>query len=241
MTQTTPANNFFKRRKACLALASFGAVLCTGCTWGDPTERYRREEIARMTPQEKIWLARFSDVRGYELCIDATHATDAVDIFNEAGKSVAGASVFSPRRNYRGSSGSKYGVPRFYRVVWREGEWQRNNEPRDMNKIAGTGRGEFEGGKVVGDHIVPVADRIPDELLAEMRKRKLGLCIKLRIHPEGVLLGWDLQGPPGTGPSWGNYTMAGGDFQEAEIYNGKALRMGWYIHPRTKERIETDF
>ncbi|WP_291125839.1 hypothetical protein [Hydrogenophaga sp.] len=136
---------------------------------------------------------------------------------------------------------SIYGIPRFYRVTWREGDWQRNNEPRDMAKIAAEPNGTFSGGKVVGDYIVPVAERIPDELLAEKRKRKLGLRIKLRIHPDGVLLGWDLQGPPGTGPNYGKYTMAGGDFQEADIYNGKALRMGWYIHPKTTERIETPF
>jgi len=34
---------------------------------------------------------------------------------------------------------------------------------------------------------------------------------------------------------------AGGDFQEAYIYNGKVLRKGWYIHRKTGERIETDY
>ncbi|MBW0168765.1 MAG: hypothetical protein KXJ61_00910 [Hydrogenophaga sp.] len=154
---------------------------------------------------------------------------------------ITSSSLSSPTNGRRMGNSSIYGIPRFYRVTWREGDWQRNNEPRDMAKIAAEPNGTFSGGKVVGDYIVPVAERIPDELLAEKRKRKLGLRIKLRIHPDGVLLGWDLQGPPGTGPNYGKYTMAGGDFQEADIYNGKALRMGWYIHPKTTERIETPF
>jgi hypothetical protein len=35
--------------------------------------------------------------------------------------------------------------------------------------------------------------------------------------------------------------MAGGDFQEATVFNGKVLRKGWYIHPKTGQKIETDF
>jgi hypothetical protein len=35
--------------------------------------------------------------------------------------------------------------------------------------------------------------------------------------------------------------MADGDFQEARIFNGQVIRKGWYIHPKTKQKIETDF
>lgn len=229
------------RRAAGLCMLGAASSWMSGCSGGDPTQRYQRSVEAQFTPQEKAWRARFYDVNGYEFVMDATQALQAVDVFNESGQRFTGASLFSPVNNLRMGSGSKYGVPRFFRVTWREGDWQNNSQPRDLTKMAMQGDGTFTGGKVVGDHIVPVADRIPDELLAEMRKRKLGLRIKLRIHPDGVLLGWDLQGPPGTGPNFGKYTMAGGDFQEADIYDGKALRLGWYIHPKTKERIETPF
>jgi hypothetical protein len=37
------------------------------------------------------------------------------------------------------------------------------------------------------------------------------------------------------------YSMAGGDFREAEIFNGIAIRKGWYIDKKTGQKIETDF
>ena len=33
----------------------------------------------------------------------------------------------------------------------------------------------------------------------------------------------------------------GGDFREAHIFNGQVIRKGWYIDPKTGQRIETDF
>lgn len=106
---------------------------------------------------------------------------------------------------------------------------------------------------VVGQWTVPIADRIPDDLLDDLRRDPKGsLRIKIRLHREGVLLGWDIERRPGFDPKkrdqWGEavyvapvHSFVGGDFQEAKIFNGKAVRKGWYIHPRTKERIETDF
>jgi hypothetical protein len=37
------------------------------------------------------------------------------------------------------------------------------------------------------------------------------------------------------------YEAVGGDFREAEIVNGIAVRKGWYIDPKTGQKIETDF
>ncbi|MDP2110626.1 MAG: hypothetical protein Q8J94_07290 [Thiobacillus sp.] len=231
----------YSRRRAGAIMLTALAGLISACSAGNPALEYQRTLEAKMTPEEKAWRARFHDINGYEFVMDAIEPVNGVVVFNEDNRRFTSSSLFSRKSRLRMGNASKYGVPRFYRVTWREGEWQRNNEPRDMSKIAAKGDGTYSGGKVVGDYIVPVAERIPDELLAEMRQRKLGLRIKLRIHPEGVLLGWDLQGPPGTGPQYEKYTMAGGDFREARIYDGKPLRMGWYIHPKTKERIETPF
>lgn len=231
----------YSRRRAGAIMLTALAGLISACSAGNPALEYQRTLEAKMTPEEKAWRARFHDINGYEFVMDAIEPVNGVVVFNEDNRRFTSSSLFSRKSRLRMGNASKYGVPRFYRVTWREGERQRNNEPRDMSKIAAEGDGTYSGGKVVGDYIVPVAERIPDELLAEMRQRKLGLRIKLRIHPEGVLLGWDLQGPPGTGPQYDKYTMAGGDFREARIYDGKPLRMGWYIHPKTKERIETPF
>ena len=108
-------------------------------------------------------------------------------------------------------------------------------------------------GHLYGQWRVPVAERIPDDLLDDLRANpKGGMRIKFRFHPDGVLLGWDIQRRPGFDPNkrdeWGEavyvgpvHSFAGGDFREAEIYNGKVVRKGWYIHPKTGQRIETDF
>ena len=101
--------------------------------------------------------------------------------------------------------------------------------------------GAFFGGTVLGDYTIPVASRIPDALLEEKRRNGSGFRLKIRIHPDGPLIGWDLERAPGSAPDGSNFHHAGGDFQEAHIYQGKVLRKGWYIHPRTAERIETDF
>lgn len=233
--------DLWTRNAAGLLLLTLVGSWLSACISKDPVQRYQRAMEAKFTPEEKAVRARFHDIHGFEFRLDAVTNVWGVDVFSESGSSFTGSGLSSPTNGKTMGNSSIYGVPRFYRVTWREGDWQRNNEPRDMAKIAMQPNGTFAGGKVVGDQIVPVAERIPDELLTEMRKRKLGLRIKLRIHPDGVLLGWDLQGPPGTGPNYGKYTMAGGDFQEADIYNGKALRMGWYIHPKTRARIETPF
>lgn len=98
-----------------------------------------------------------------------------------------------------------------------------------------------------------IVSRIPDDLLEDLRRDPKGvLRLKLRIHPDTLLVGWDIERRPGFDlkkrDQFGEavyvapvHSFAGGDFREAKIFNGQAVRMGWYIHPKTGERIETDF
>lgn len=123
-------------------------------------------------------------------------------------------------------------MPKFLRVEWRDPASEYRAEGRD---------GAFLGGTIIADHTIPVASRIPDALLEDKRRNGGGFRLKIRIHPDGPLIGWDLERAPGSAPDGSKFHQAGGDFQEAFIYNGKALRKGWFIHPRTGERIETDF
>jgi hypothetical protein len=226
-------------RRQWLFVAPAALLTLPACSEFEDARR-ARDGKPPLTPEQRRLRHKFKDLRGGELVVDAFGEKDAVTIFDEQGRVFYTRAVVSPRNRTIRSYGAEFGVPVTLRAMWRR-EGERVGGVL-QNPIRGTGvYGTFSGGKLVGDHIVPVAERIPDELLTEMRKRKLGLRIKLRIHPDGVLLGWDLQGPPGTGPNYGKYTMAGGDFQEADIYNGKALRMGWYIHPKTRARIETPF
>ena len=54
----------------------------------------------------------------------------------------------------------------------------------------------FEGGSVLADVTVPVASRIPLDALDEARKKGAGLRLKMRVHPGGVLIGWDIERRP---------------------------------------------
>jgi hypothetical protein len=95
-------------------------------------------------------------------------------------------------------------------------------------------------GAALGDYTVSVASRIPDDLINDLKKNPRGnLRMKFRLHPDGFLFGWDIERRSIS--SQAVHSFVGGDFQEAKIVDGKAVRKGWYIDPKTKLRIETDF
>jgi hypothetical protein len=125
-------------------------------------------------------------------------------------------------------------IPEFVRVVW-----------HDSSEIISRDNGAITtyNGNIIGDYKVPIASRIPDSFIAALRKRGGALRLKFRLHPEGVLFGWDmeLRVPMGNGQNMIQHEAPDGDFVEAYIYNGKAEKLGWYIHPKTKERVVTDF
>jgi len=107
------------------------------------------------------------------------------------------------------------------------------------------------------DVIVPVATRIPDEVLDRIRKYKGGLMLKLRMTPETILVGWQVingKNYPYKRDEIGNRLindselMIGGDFCEArsvnEKINGKWIlvhKKGWQIDPKTGKKIEMDY
>jgi len=155
-----------------------------------------------------------------------------------------------------GFSTSSYGVggndklviPKYLRMVRypRGAKLNSRRSYKDLDKPVYEGPSEFE-------ITVSVAERIPEDLLEDLRRAPMGtLRLKLRIHPEILLIGWDIERRPGYDPKkldkWGEisyvgpvYSFAGGDFREAAIFNGQVVRKGWYIDPRTRERIETDY
>lgn len=65
------------------------------------------------------------------------------------------------------------------------------------------------GDEVVGDYTIPVATRIPDAVLQDIRAHGGSLRLKFRLRPNGVLFGWDIQ-RPGGGIS--RFDLPGGDF-----------------------------
>jgi hypothetical protein len=200
---------------------------------------------------------KFREINGGELIIDAlVPLCNTViyrangDIFPGGGRSchgpkgASGMSYFGDER-----SGENYSMPKLIRMLRypAEADYSPNWDYNNFNVLP-----RWKGAAVV-DITVPVAERIPEDLLADLRRDpKGGLRLKLRLTPDTLLVGWDIQRRPGFDPNkrdkWGEivyvgpvHSFAGGDFREAEIFNGQVVRKGWYIDPKTKQRIETDF
>jgi hypothetical protein len=95
-------------------------------------------------------------------------------------------------------------VPLTVRAVWRE----------DEKSIWGKSGGIEYVGTPIGDYTISVADRIPDEVLNDIRAHGGDLRLKFRLKPDGVLFGWDIERDgKGTGHPL-RYDMSGGDFLE---------------------------
>ncbi|HLO95476.1 MAG TPA: hypothetical protein VK195_14285 [Burkholderiaceae bacterium] len=197
------------------------------------------EDIAR--------LRRFRELRGGQKYVDGFGYKEAVEILDDEGQVFFVRASVSPENRSNYSYSSNFGVPRTLHVTWRK-----NNPEVDgviQNPIhTVTDKQGFmraEGGIIIGDYTVPVADRIPDELLRDLpkyRKNGLGFRLKIRLHDEGVLIGWDIA-------NLIDRVHVGGDFEEAHVVydwskpepQRRSWAKGWYIHPRTRERLETDF
>lgn len=97
-----------------------------------------------------------------------------------------------------------------------------------------TSEGTWTGGTVMGDYTATVAERIPPEVFDYIRQHGGSLRLKLRIVDGAVLVGWDVEKyvpvegwKPGDGDSGFHYYMAGGDFLEDKVFNGKIVEPGW--------------
>jgi hypothetical protein len=134
-------------------------------------------------------------------------------------------------------------VPERVRIVWRD------SDAREF--VQGVG-GRYAG-NIIGDEILEVGSRIPQALIDELqRDPRGGLRLKFRMSEQGTLFGWDIERRPGFDPKkrdeYGEavyvapvHSFAGGDFREAKILDGKAVRKGWYVDKRTGQKIETDY
>lgn len=220
------------RRSICKFLSSMlglpGLAACSQPAAQKPQRFYTQEEQQRMHKFRGVW--------GYELAVDIFPKRQVSSrglyckIVDDEGRRIAAGIGIGTARS---------GLPpkTIHATLFddTDADW------KDRQSI------------LIGYWTVPVADRIPDDLLDDLlRDPNGGLRIKIRLHREGVLLGWDIERRPGYDvkkrDQWGSavyvaavHSFAGGDFREADIYNGKPVRLGWYIHPKTKELIESDF
>lgn len=217
-------------------LIATGSLLLSACSLGG--KRTATVPARPMSGEDAQLMHKFRGLRGGQLRVDSVFRVRGLNIFDEDGSLFfAHSGLTPPNGRITSSYGADLGVPKFLRVEWRD---KTEMEPDGAIK-RGLPDGAFYGGKTLGDYTVPVASRIPESLLEDKRRNGGGFRLKIRIHPDGPLIGWDLERGVGTGPDGSRYHHAGGDFQEAYIYNGKVLRKGWYIHPRTGQRIETDY
>jgi hypothetical protein len=182
-----------------------------------------------LTSEDEALKAKFRGLRGGQLVVDAFGVKQCVAIDREDGGYFYGSATLSARNNSKHSYADRFGVPKTLHITWREGDCR------------AAGGGAYQGGTVVGDYTVPVASRIPNELLDAVRRGEGGFRLKIRIHDDGPLIGWDIS-------SGFETHMAGGDFREMRVvYEGDPKNptrrwvKGWYIHPKTGQKIETDF
>jgi hypothetical protein len=180
---------------------------------------------------------KFQGLRGGQLRVDSLFSVEGLNIFNERGRLFFASAVINPPHRSNLSYGADFGVPKFLRFEWRD----KIEMEHDGALKRGLPDGAYYGGNILGNYTIPVAARIPDALLEDKRRNGGGFRLKIRIHPDGPLIGWDLERGVGTGPDGSKFHHAGGDFQEAYIYQGEVLRKGWFIHPKTGQRIETDY
>ena len=173
--------------------------------------------------------SRFRGI-GVVLVVDAVPGVElkGVEFYDDRKAVIFAHSLVNQRnRGIMALGGAR--VPVTVRVVW-----------HDSTKIVGRKDNpniNTYDGNIIGDYTLPIAQRIPAELLKDIRSRGGGLRLKFRLKADGVLFGWDIER---SGGSLSEFYMPGGDFKEARIYNGKAIEPGWYID-QNGTKIMTDY
>jgi hypothetical protein len=155
------------------------------------------------------------------LRLDANPEKEGITIYDEKGQRLDAAARLS-KKIVGNSSGGERRIPRAIRATWRTGDYRLTSE------------GTWVGGTLMGDYTTTVAERIPREVFEYMRKNGGSLRLKIRVVDGAVLVGWDVEKyvpvegwKPGDGDSGFHYYMAGGDFREDRVYNGKIVEPGW--------------
>ena len=232
-------------RQRRLLLESLGtlAVLLTGC-------HSDVEKPATDKDPDAALRHKFRGVHGGEKRIDAFTSVSGIALYLESGL-LFDAGVFNRGAKISGygghSAGDQLVVPKTLRLV---------RYSANSRRLGGITYPAYDGIPIL-DVTVPVAERIPDEVLDRIRKYKGSLRLKLRIHPKTLMVGWEVRNGrsyPFKRDKWGNaYTtdeddMVGGDFCERRVQNRiidghfqLVESKGWYIDPETGQRVEADF
>jgi hypothetical protein len=179
----------FTKRKLMTAFASWPWLM--GCS----------QMVSAQSGQDP--LQRFRGI-GVVLVCDAVPDVRllGVEFYDDRHAIIFNSSALSKRnRSIMALGGAR--VPLTVRVVW-----------HDSSKIVGRKENpnlDTYDGNIIGDYTLPIAARIPDEVLQEIRAHGGALRLKFRLKSDGVLFGWDIERHTG-----GAFTplMPGGDFLE---------------------------
>jgi hypothetical protein len=146
---------------------------------------------------------RFKDM-GAVLVVDAVASAvlEYVKIYDDRGIEIYSSGVVSRKVRKVLALSSTY-IPLTVRVNWRTGAGWDN-----IRKV-------WNEGTVAGDYVIPVAERIPDQVLNHIRARGGNLRLKFRLKPDGVLFGWDIERVALLG-NVSIFEMPGGDFLETQ-------------------------
>jgi hypothetical protein len=193
-----------------------------------------------LSPTDAELKHRFRGIRGGERVIDGLVQMNHVALHNEKGYVVDYGGYGPKGRSHSGYGGDDFVVPKTLRMMhFGVGSQVKNSTEPPIYM-----------GDLLADVTVEVASRFPADLLDEVRRRGGGLRFKIRVHPSGPLIGWDIfreipyeerRRSFAAGIPAESYDMAGGDFREAYIFNGTPIRKGWYIDKKTGQKVETDF
>ena len=174
---------------------------------------------ANLSAEDKLLAHKFRGLYGIVLRLDADPKKEFTSIVTDKGVEMSGAGTLSPTNvgNQSYTDNSFIPVPKTIPATWRR------DDPN--NKIYTGKKGEpWSGGVIIVDFTVPVAERIPDEILDYIRKNGGALRLKIRLHDKGIAIGWDVEfvipyadwKPNNLGLGSGvSHRLAGGDFKEA--------------------------
>jgi hypothetical protein len=179
---------------------------------------------------------KFRGLYGGVLRLDAVTPKGGVTITSETGRTIDAPGSLSLKNVFHltYTSGS-VPVPKSIRATWREGNF------------TSMGNALWNGGTIIGDYTVPVAERIPDDFLDFIRANGGALRLKIRLVDDGILIGWDIEqripirsSDPKAG-NYLNYALPGGDFCEAQFNKDtRQLDPGWYID-KSGKKVFTDY
>jgi hypothetical protein len=224
------------------AMASVGLGLA-GCNrYDDPTANPSPGELAPMTPEQEIIMAararmlkKFASIGGVGLEFGAKVGREflGVTFYRENTnrpfyRSAALWRETRERGTSKFSSAVIAAIPERARVTWREDE---------------KGNGDDYTSKIIGEHSIHVGLGVPDTVIEGIRKKRGGLQLKFMLAEETCYFGWHVmrEAEPGWKPPKMHRTDIGGNFCEAFYDHQEKFVKGWYIHPKTGQRIETDF